>query len=226
MNRDLIILDFETGGKNPHTCQLTQIAAIALDGRSFKLKGSFNSEIFAETDDEKAIELGLEPVQEGALKITGKTREKISLAPDIKYVWPKFVDFVNKYNFNNTSFFAPIPCGYNIINYDMVIIDRLCKKFGQYKNNKQTLFSPIFKIDVLDIVYSWTESDPDIKSVSLDKMREITGLSSNNAHDALQDVKDTANIMILFLKTQREIYQKLLCNKMPGAFADGKLYVE
>ena len=39
MNRDIIVFDFETGGRNPHTCQATQLAALALDGRNFKLKG-------------------------------------------------------------------------------------------------------------------------------------------------------------------------------------------
>ena len=39
MNRDIIVFDFETGGRNPMRCQPTQIAAIALDGRNFKLKG-------------------------------------------------------------------------------------------------------------------------------------------------------------------------------------------
>lgn len=227
MPKDLIIFDMETGSANPYTCQVTQIAAIALDGRTFKFKGSFNSEVFAETDDEKALELGLEPIQEGALKVTGKTRENISKAPEMKYVWSKFVDFVNKYNYNKTTWFAPIPCGYNIINFDMPIINRLCQQFGNVdKTGRQNIFSPIFKIDVMDIIYSWTESDPDIKSVSLDKIREITGLSKENAHDALKDVKDTANLLILFMKTQRELYQKLLSQKLPGAFSNGKLYVE
>ena len=54
-NRDIIVFDFETGGRNPHTCQPTQLAAIALDGRNFKLKGKFNSEIRAVVDDDKAI---------------------------------------------------------------------------------------------------------------------------------------------------------------------------
>ena len=53
-------------------------------------------------------------------------------------------------------------------------------------------------------------------------MRERMGLSSENAHDALQDVKDTANIMIKFMKTHRAVYRNL---KIDKAFADGDLYV-
>ena len=51
MNRDIIVFDFETGGRDPNTCQVTQLAALALDGRNFNLKGTFNSEIWAEVDD-------------------------------------------------------------------------------------------------------------------------------------------------------------------------------
>ena len=84
MNRDIIVFDFETGGRDPRTCQPTQIAALALDGRSLKLKGTFNSEIWAETDDDKAVKMGLAPLEEGALKVTGKTREQIAKAPKLK----------------------------------------------------------------------------------------------------------------------------------------------
>ena len=86
MNRDIIVFDFETGGRNPLTCQPTQVAALALDGRNFKLKGTFNSEIWAETDDEKAVAAGLGPIEDGALKVTGKTRESIAKAPKPKAV--------------------------------------------------------------------------------------------------------------------------------------------
>lgn len=39
--RDYIVFDFETGSRNPRKTQPTQIAALALDGRNFKLKGTF-----------------------------------------------------------------------------------------------------------------------------------------------------------------------------------------
>ena len=46
--------------------------------------------------------------------------------------------------------------------------------------------------------------------------------SKDNAHDALQDVKDTANLMIKFLKLQRSLLKKV---KFEKAFANGQLYV-
>jgi len=222
--RDYIVFDFETGSRNPNKTQPTQIAALALDGRNFKLKGTFNSEIRPILDDEKAIELGLDPLEDEALRITGKTREALAKAPLPKGVWKKFCSFVNKYNWKGTQFFAPIPAGFNIIGFDMIIIDRLCKAYGPYdkERQQQKIFNKIYKVDMMDNMFMWTEGDPAIKSISMDSLRDRMGLSKENAHDALQDVKDTANIMIKFMKTHRAVYRNL---KIDKAFADGELYV-
>jgi len=224
MNRDLIVFDWETGSRDAETCQVTQIAALALDPRNFRLKGTFNSEIWAFTNDDEARAEGLAPLEEDALRITRKTRENIAAAPKLKTVWPKFVQFVNKYNWKGTPFFAPIPAGYNINNFDLPIARRMCKKFGPWdkKDNKPTLFSSVYKIDVMDDMYLWTEADSNVKSISMKALRERFGMKSDDAHDALQDVKDTANIMIKLMKTRRIVYRNLDFEK---AFADG-LYIE
>ena len=222
--RDYIVFDFETGSRNPRKTQPTQIAALALDGRNFKLKGTFNSEIRPVMDDEKAIEMGFDPLEDEALRITGKNREDLAKAPLPKTVWKKFCNFVDQYNWKGTQFFAPIPAGFNIIGFDMIIVDRLCKAYGPYdkERQQQTLFNKIYKVDMMDNMFMWTEGDPSIKSISMDSLRDRMGLSKENAHDALQDVKDTANIMIKFMKTHRAVYRNLTIDK---AFADGELYV-
>ena len=222
--RDYIVFDFETGSRTPRKTQPTQIAALALDGRNFKLKGTFNSEIRPVMDDEKAIEMGFDPLEDEALRITGKNREDLAKAPLPKTVWKKFCDFVNQYNWKGTQFFAPIPAGFNIIGFDMIIVDRLCKAYGPYdkERQQQKLFNKIYKVDMMDNMFMWTEGDPSIKSISMDSLRDRMGLSKENAHDALQDVKDTANIMIKFMKTHRAVYRNLTIDK---AFADGELYV-
>ena len=75
--RDIIVFDFETGSRNPHKTQPTQIAAIALHGRRLTLQpgGVFNSEIRPILDDKKAIEAGFDPIEDEALQITGKNRK-------------------------------------------------------------------------------------------------------------------------------------------------------
>jgi len=75
----------------------------------------------------------------------------------------------------------------------------------------------------MDNIFMWTESDPSFKSISMDSLRERMGLNGENAHDALQDVKDTANIFIKMLKTHRAVYQNIEFEK---AFANGNLYVK
>lgn len=224
-NRDFIVFDFETGSRNPTKTQPTQIAAIALDGRNLAVKGTFNSEIKAILDDDEAIAAGLDPIEDGALKVTGKTREGIGQAPALKSVWNKFTKFVDQYNWKGEPFFNPIPVGYNIIGFDMVIINRLCKQFGQWDKTReqQKIFSKVYKVDLMDNVFMWTEGDPSVRSISMDSLRERMSLSSENAHDALQDVKDTANIFIKLLKTHRAVYQNIEFEK---AFADGNLYVK
>ena len=224
-NRDFIVFDFETGSRNPHKTQPTQIAALALDGRNLAVKGSFNSEIKPILNDDAAIAAGLDPIEDGALKVTGKNRKDLAKAPGLKSVWKKFCQFVDKYNWKKDPFFNPIPVGYNIIGFDMVIINRLCKEYGPYDETRQQqkIFSKIHKCDVMDNMHMWTEGDPSIRSISMDTLRERMGLSTENAHDALQDVKDTANIFIKLLKTHRAVYQNIELDK---AFANGNLYVK
>jgi DNA polymerase III epsilon subunit-like protein len=224
-NRDFICFDFETGSRKPHRTQPTQIAAIALDGRSLTVKGQFNSEIKPIFDDEKAIAAGFDPIQDEALKITGKTREALQEAPSLKSVWNKFTKFVDQYNWKGDPFYNPIPVGFNILGFDMHIINRLCKEFGPWdkEREQQKLFSRVYKIDIMDSIFAWTESDPSVRSISMDSLRERMGLSFDNAHDALQDVKDEANIFIKLMKTHRAVYQNMNFDK---AFADGNLYVK
>ena len=77
---------------------------------------------------------------------------------------------------------------------------------------RQTVFNPIFKLDCdghgfslglrtikTSRVLAWTFCE----TIWVFQKR-----AKQNAHDALQDVKDTANILIKFLKFQRNISQK------------------
>ena len=70
--RDYLVFDFETTGKNPHGCQLTQISALVLHGKKLTVQpgGVFDIEVKPEFDDEKAIAAGFDPVEQEALDIT------------------------------------------------------------------------------------------------------------------------------------------------------------
>jgi DNA polymerase III epsilon subunit-like protein len=187
--------------------------------------GYFESKIRCINDDEKAVAAGFDPVEEKALEVTGRTRDDIATGPMPKTVWKKFVQFVNKFNWKGTGWTAPIAAGYNINSYDMPIVERMCQAFGptDEKKGRQNLFNPIFTMDMMPHIYCWFENNADVKGYSMDYLREYFGISKDNAHDALQDVKDTAKILIRFLMMQRNLSKKI---KFEKSFGDGKFYVE
>lgn len=175
-------------------------------------------------DDERAIELGLDPIQDEALKVNGKTREELENAPDTKLVWESFCQFVNRYNYKKDIWNAPIAAGFNIDAFDNIIVNRLCGHepygFGpwdeEYRKNK--IFHPIFAIDVMDYCWMWFENiKMPTRSLGMDAMRDYFGMSKEGAHDAKQDVIDCSEILIRFLRLSRSISPKVKfqdsCNK-------------
>ena len=206
----LCVFDMETGGVNPKTCQLTQIAAVIINPRTLRLEpgGEFNSEIQPILDDEKAIAAGFDPISEEALSVTRKTREKLALAPPEKIVVEKFSQFIRKYNPSKTPYKAPIPCGYNIINYDMPIVERICEKYSLQYKGKQALFNNLYHIDMIQHFFALSENNPLIQSRKLGDCMDWLGMDKKlkeNAHDALTDVKNTANMIVKMLHFYREI---------------------
>tara|TARA_R110000824_G_scaffold177357_5_gene356704 strand:+ start:622 stop:1299 length:678 start_codon:yes stop_codon:yes gene_type:complete len=199
---NICVFDFETGGKNPHECEITQIGACIIDRWNLKIIDEFKSMAKPEN---------LDSVEQGALDVTGFTIAQLEKAPNIKLVWSKFVNWVNKHNKskgNLGSYMAPIPAGYNILGYDMIIVNRYCKEYGPWNDNRgqQKLFNPIYKIDLMDHMWFWTENNPEIKSLKLTSVCEWLGFDKEdieNAHDALQDVHNTSKIIIRLLNMQR-----------------------
>ena len=74
----------------------------------------------------------------------------------------------------------------------------------------------------MDTVWLWMENNADVKSLSMDSMRDLLGMSKENAHDAKQDVLDTANLMIAFMKLHRRVAPTV---KFEKAFADGNIHL-
>ena len=108
--------------------------------------------------------------------------------------------------------------------FDMPIVERLCQQYGPInkKTGKQCLFDKIHRLDLMDTVWMWMENNPDVNRIGMDSMRELMGMDTTNAHDALQDVKDTANMMIGFMKLHRRFAPQIRFEK---AFADGKTHL-
>jgi DNA polymerase III epsilon subunit-like protein len=230
MNKNhFCVFDLETGGgEDAAKCQVTQLSAIIINPRSLRVEagGIFDSEICPIFDDDKAIEAGLNPVQQEALDVTRKTKEQLLKAPPEKIVWEKFKQFIKRFNMKNSVYTAPVPVGYNIVNYDMPIINRLCLKYGPTAKDKQSIFNQVYKIDLLDYFMMMTENSTDVTSRKLVDMMSFMGMPAHlkeNAHNGLHDVKCTANIFIKLMHYQRAITLKTDYTK---AFADNPLFIE
>jgi DNA polymerase III epsilon subunit-like protein len=228
--KNLMVYDFETTGKNPNGCQLTQIAAIMLHGKKLTPLpgGVFNIEVRPEFDDEKAIASGFDPVEQEALDKTRKTREQLEKAVSPKVAWKKFTDFVNKFNTKGLPYYAPIPVGFNINGFDLPILQRYCRLYGpcEEKTGRQKLVHQIHKFDVMDMLFTWFEDEESVKKSNLDYYRGYFGFpekSLENAHDALYDVIDCANIFIEFMKYHR---RHASVTKFEKSFASRNLTVK
>ena len=69
----------------------------------------------------------------------------------------------------------------------------------------------------MNVVFYWFEGNNELKNYTLDSLREYFGISKDGAHDALKDVKDTAEIAIRFLRLHRNLSQKI---KFKGSFVN------
>jgi DNA polymerase III epsilon subunit-like protein len=221
-----IVLDFETTSKSPHSCQPIQLAAAAVDSKKLEIIGQFDAYIKPVFDVEKAKELGLDPYnEEETYSITKITKDKLDSAAELKVVWNNFCSFVNNYNYKKTKWDAPIVCGYNIINYDLKIINRICGEkpysFGPYDDDYRcnALFNPIWKLDLLDTVFLYFESTWQPKSLSFDSLRQYMGMDNSKAHNAVFDVEQTSQMLIRFLKLTRHVAKQ---TKFENAFGQAK----
>jgi DNA polymerase III epsilon subunit-like protein len=133
--------------------------------------------------------------------------------PKQEQSWKMFVSYLDKYHSRaskKSQFSAPIAAGYNIHRFDLKIIDRLSQKYDNTnKENTSNIFYPRDVIDVMNLVFFWFESNPDLKSYTMDSLRDYFGISKDGAHDAIKDVKDTADVMIRFMKLHRNVSSKV-----------------
>lgn len=218
INKNVFIMyDYETGSRNPATTQPVQIAAIAIDPRNLTIieDSEFESLIRPEFDNDKCIELKIDPIEQQALDVNGKTVEMLKDAPGVKSVWESFCKYAMNFNPSGKKWDCPILVGFNNLGFDDVITKRLAKEFGPYDASRDAcpLFHPVWKIDVIQMLFPWFESNYDIKSMSMDSLREYFGMDKDGAHDALVDVKQQAQIFCQLMKITRKFTKVVTWNK-------------
>lgn len=216
----ICVFDLETDGTDPETCDPVQIAAIMIDPISLEVipDSEFNincKPVILDKDKDYAYEDS--DVLDFHAKVANTSKEKVLANwreyPKQSSSWKMFVSYLEKYHTRSTrknQFSAPIAAGYNIYRFDLRILNRLSK---QYKNvNKEgtsSLFYPRDVIDIMNILFYWFESNNELEKYTLDHFRDYVGISKEGAHDALKDVKDSAEILIRFLKLHRNLSKKI-----------------
>ena len=198
--KPIIVFDLETGGLDTQTCEILQIAAIALD--PITLEQYSGAEFNQEIQPFDRNNVGAK-----ALEVNKKDLDKLMTMPLLTQVWPRFVDFVQSYNKSKTksNYQAPIAAGKNIEGFDLPIIERLCHKYGPIdkKNDKQSLFSQREILEFEKILWMWFEGSNELPSYQMDDILPYFGIVSTGAHDALVDVKNTAKLIVRFMKFHR-----------------------
>lgn len=216
------VLDWETSSKNKYKCQPTSLSAVMMSARKLEVmpNGIFNSLVRPELDDAKALALGMDPLTEEVLKLTHLTREQLAEAPIESVVWDNFCCWLKQFSESPNQWDFPILCGYNIINYDCAIIDRMCQKYGPWDETYQSqkLFHPLYKVDLLQEVFKYTENMKinSNNSISMDSVRKWLGINGEGSHASLKDVFDTAFLMRKFINFSRYASKELI--EWPGCF--------
>jgi DNA polymerase III epsilon subunit-like protein len=221
----ICVFDFETDGSDPESCSPVQLAAVMVDPISLEIipNSEFNILFKPEVLENNSEYKYTTDILDFHAKVKGCSKDDVFNQwlkyPRQEHSWKMFVDYLDKYHTRNSKksqFSAPIAAGYNIVRFDLKIIDRLSIKYkNTNKENRSDLFFPRDTVDLINLIFYWFENNNDLKNYTLDSIRDYLGIDKEGAHDAIKDVKDTANIMIRFLKLHRNLSKKI---KFRGAF--------
>jgi len=209
----ICVFDFETDGTNPSECSPVQIASVMIDPISLEIipNSEFNIFFKPETLEQDPNYEYKTDILDFHAKVRGCAKEDIFQQwlkyPSQQQSWKMFTEYLMKYHTRSSKksqFSAPIAAGYNIHRFDLKIIERLSQKYGNVnKENSSNIFFTRDVLDIMNLVFYWFEQNNDLKSYSMDNLRDYLGISKDGAHDALKDVKDCAEILIRFLKLHR-----------------------
>jgi len=222
----ICVFDLETDGSNPDKCSPVQIAAVMIDPIKLDIISSseFNITLKPEQlSDNPNYDYSDSDVLDFHAKVRSSTKADILKEwhsfQKQDHGWKLFTSYLEMYHSRSerkSCFSAPIAAGYNINRFDLRIIDRLSQKYNNLnKEGRTSLFYPRDVIDLMNVVFYWFENNSELKNYTLDTLRDYMGISKEGAHDALKDVKDTANILIRFMKLHRNLSNKI---KFKGSF--------
>jgi DNA polymerase III epsilon subunit-like protein len=223
----ICVFDLETDGSDPRVCSPVQIAAVMIDPIKLELikDSEFNINIKPEVMEKDDKYEYTTDILDFHARVKGSSKEKVyaewQTYPKQEHSWKMFTSYLEQYHTRSSKksqFSAPIAAGYNINRFDLPIIGRLSEKFGNVnKEGRTDIFYPRDVVDIMNMIFYWFENSNDLKNYTLDALRDYFGISKEGAHDALKDVKDSADILIRFLRLHRNLSKKI---KFQGSFTN------
>ncbi len=224
----ICVFDLETDGTNPNICNPVQIASMMIDPRTLQIveNSEFVSDIRPPTVDEESYAKAHGDTIEWHSKNYGVKPEEIVKkwreAPTTQDVWSNFKTYLLKYHKGGgrkSKWTAPIAAGHNILRFDMPIMEKLGAKYNDLdKGEDLSLFSPRDKIDSMLLCFNWFENISEVTSYSLEFLRPYFGCSNEGGHDALEDVRFTAEMICRFMRLTRSTASRV---GFKGALANG-----
>jgi DNA polymerase III epsilon subunit-like protein len=218
-NNKICVFDFETDGSDPDSCSPVQIAAVMIDPITLQvIDGSeFNVNFKPEVIEANENHEYTTDILDFHAKVRGCSKQDIldqwKKYPKQEYSWKLFTNYLDNYHSRSSrksQFSAPIAAGYNIHRFDLRIVERLSQKYKNLnKENRSDIFYPRDTVDIMSLMFYWFEASNELKSYSLDTVREYFGIDKHGAHDALKDVKDCAELLTRFLKLHRNLSSKI-----------------
>ena len=215
----ICVFDFETDGTDPQKCSPVQIAAIMVDPINLEIipNSEFNCNFKPEVMEKDSEYEYKTDILDFHAKVKGCSKDDVykewSNYPKQEISWKMFLDYLDKYHLKRktkSQFSAPIAAGYNIYRFYLPIINRLSVKYkNTNKEETSNIFYPRDVVDMINLVYYWFGHTDELKSFTLDSLRDYLGINKDGAHDAIKDVKDTADILIRFLKLHRNLSEKI-----------------
>jgi DNA polymerase III epsilon subunit-like protein len=220
LTKKICVFDFETDGSDPELCSPVQLSAVMIDPVKLEIVEGSQFNVFCKPElleNNQDYEYTTDIIDFHA-KVRSCSKEEIYAQwrqyPSQNVAWNSFIAYLEKYHCGGrkkkSMFTAPIAAGYNIHRFDLKIINRLAKKYKTVdtKEGTPSLFYPRDVLDIMNLVFYWFENT-DLKSYSLDTIRDYLGISKEGAHDALKDVEDCAEILIRFLRLHRKLSSKI-----------------
>lgn len=219
----IAVVDLETDSLCEKGGDICQIACTVIHPRSLEIiPGSEFSSLMRPTllmtgATAQEIESNWERAQP-AFRVNKLKREDLEKAPLPEHVWKSFCNHIDKYwaeGKRKDKMSKPFLAGHNIP-FDLKWMQEYANRYGPVdKEGNLNLFNPRFLIDSMQIGFLWWENSYEPENLKLDTFRQYLGIVEDG-HDALVDIRTTANIIIRFLKLHREFGKKV---KFKGAFA-------